>query len=184
MHMATTTRRWRRADLERLPNDGNRYEVLDGELFVTPQAAFRHQQVAARLIRKLGDYCEHHGIGEVVGPGSVIFERESELQPDVQVIPGRRAPHANVAWEDLPLPILVVELLSDSTARRDLGKKREAYLRIGIPAYWVVDLQQPRVLVWSSVSIEPTIVTDVLRWQPLDAVSALETTIEVLLGRR
>ena len=49
MHMATKTRRWTRADLASLPDDGNRYEVLDGELFVTPQAAYRHQRIAFRL---------------------------------------------------------------------------------------------------------------------------------------
>ena len=66
----------------------------------------------------------------------------------------------------------------------DLSKKREAYLRIGTPAYWAVDLDQSRVLVWSSASLEPTIVTDVLRWQPRDDVPALVIRIEILLGKR
>ncbi len=73
MHMATRsprTRRWTRADLERLPDDGNRYEVLNGNLFVTPQAAFDHQDIAGALLVALRTYCAQHEIGIVVGPGS------------------------------------------------------------------------------------------------------------------
>ena len=148
MHMAQRaarslrTRAWTRADLERLPDDGNRYEVLDGALLVTPQAAFSHQEIATRLAVALSAYCMAHGIGGVVAPGSVPHGK-SELQPDVQVIPGR--PPRGAKWTSLPRPFLVVEVLSDSTSRRDLGVKRDAYLRWGIPEYWAVDLDAKRV---------------------------------------
>ena len=179
MHMATTTRRWRRADLERLPNDGNRYEVLDGELFVTPQAATRHQRIAFLLMHLLEPWCAEHGVGYLVGPGAVVFGK-NELQPDVQVIPGPEV-QGDESWEDCPPPILVVEVLSDSTARRDLGKKRDAYLRIDIPTYWIVDPKQRHVLVWTPASVEPIIVTDVLRWQPRTDLPALEIPLEKFL---
>ena len=182
MHMATKTLRWTRADLERLPDDGNRYEVLDGELFVTPQAAHDHQRIALRLAVMLEPYCARHALGGVVGPGAVVFG-SNELQPDVQVVPGAEPPRG-AKWEDLPLPLLVVEILSDSTRRRDLGKKREAYERLGIPTYWVVDPDQRRVLTWPSASAEPTIVTDLLRWQPRSDLPALEIPLENILGPR
>ena len=180
MHMATKTRRWVRADLEQLPNDGNRYEVLDGELFVTPQAAFRHQRIARRLMVALQAYCDLHSIGEVVGPGTVVLG-DSELQPDVQIVPGLLA-EGDYKWQELPLPSLVVEVLSDSSERRDLGKKREAYLRMNIPTYWVIDADQRRALVWTPASAEPITITDVIRWLPRASLPPLEISLETLVG--
>ena len=181
MQMATTTHRWVRADLERLPDDGNRYEVLDGELFVTPQAAVGHQRIAARLVSALDRYCMAHNLGFVVGPGAVVFDG-NELQPDVQVIPGRDGPHDDTKWEQLATPLLVVEVLSESTRQRDLGKKKAAYERLGVPTYWIVDRGARRVVSLSARSAEPEIVTDVLCWQPRVDVPALEIPLGMLFG--
>ena len=180
MKMATKTRRWTRADLERLPDDGNRYEVLDGELFVTPQAAFDHQFIALELATALRTYCNCYDLGVVVGPGAVVFGK-NELQPDVHVVPGPRPPRGT-KWAELPIPLLVAEVLSDSTGGRDLGKKREAYLRINIPTYWVVDADERRVFVWTRSSPEPVTVSDVLRWQPRGDLPPLEISLETLFG--
>ena len=183
MHMATKTRRsvrrWTRTDLERMPDDGNRYEVLDGELYVTPQAAYVHQWIAAQLMFSLMPYCDRHALGSVVGPGAVVFGK-NELQPDVQVISGPR-PAPGTEWKDLPLPLLVVEILSASTERRDLGKKRDAYLRVDIPTYWVVDADERRVLAWTPASPVHTVVTDVLRWKPRADLAPLEIQVESIL---
>ena len=183
MGMAIKTRRWTRADLSRLPDDGNRYEVLDGELFVTPQAAARHQYVAGELADALRAYCRRHAIGWVAGPGAVVFENKNELQPDVQVVPGAFPPPGEDEWKDFPLPLLVVEILSDSTTRRDLGKKRDAYLRIGIPTYWIVDADKRLALMWTSSeqTDAPVIVTDVLRWKPRQNVPPLEIPLDSIL---
>lgn len=70
---ATQPRPWTRAELDRLPNDGNRYEVLDGVLFVTPQASRDHQRVATALVVLLGRYVDPLGTAYVVGPGAVPF---------------------------------------------------------------------------------------------------------------
>ena len=182
MGMAIKTRRWTRADLSRLPDDGNRYEVLDGELFVTPQAAFVHQYIASEIIAALRAYCRRHSLGIVVGPGAVVFEK-NELQPDVQVVPGAFPAAGQDEWKDLPLPLLVVEILSDSTARRDLGKKRDAYLRIGIPTYWVVDASERRVLIWAgpTAADAPVIEAEVLRWQPRADLPPLEIPVDSIL---
>jgi len=183
MHMATKTHRWTRADLVRLPDDGNRYEVLDGELFVTPQAAFRHQRIAFELAVALRQYCNDHDIGEIVGPGAVVWD-ENELQPDVEVIPGRHESLADTKWKELPLPLLVVEVLSESTRQRDFGKKRAAYARLGIHAYWIVDPDNRRVIVWSPRSAEPEIVTDILQWRPRYELPALEIALSTLFPAR
>jgi Uma2 family endonuclease len=80
MRMAQKLRRWTRADLQDLPDDGNRYEVLDGALLVTPMASFDHQYVVSRLFGALTAYCEEHRLGRVVTPGAVVFGG-NELQP-------------------------------------------------------------------------------------------------------
>jgi Uma2 family endonuclease len=177
--MSTSIRPWTRADLARLPDDGNRYEVLDGVLLVTPQAAVGHQRIATMLVVALEQYCARHSIGFVVGPGAVQFG-ENELQPDVQVVPGP-APAAKTTWAELPLPLLVVEILSDSTSRRDFGVKLEAYMRLGVPTYWVVDGEERRVTVWSGASSESLAVTDIVRWQPRDDVAPLAIPLEQFL---
>jgi Uma2 family endonuclease len=179
MRMATNVRYWTRADLEHLPDDGNRYEVLDGVLLVTPQASYGHQYVATRIAAALLVWCDRYRIGFVVGPGAVPVG-ESELQPDVQVVPYGRYP-SSVKWDELPLPLLVVEVRSDSTYRRDIGIKRAAYQRFEIPEYWVVDPDARRALVWTPTSDEPVIVGDVLRWHPRSDIAALEITLNEIL---
>ena len=135
-------RPWTRADLARLPDDGNRYEVLDGQLLVTPQASLPHQRVALEFAMLLERYVRSHKAANVVGPGAVPFG-ENELQPDVQVIPGPRRP---ATWDDAPRPILVVEVLSTSTRHRDFGVKLDAYLgRGGVPTMWIVDHRKREV---------------------------------------
>ncbi len=179
MLMATKVRRWTRADLARLPDDGNRYEVLDGELFVTPQASFPHQIIATRFLAALLPYVDRHGLGAVVGPGGVVFD-ESELQPDVLVapVPPGRLPEK---WEDVPRPLFVAEILSRTTRRRDLEYKRDAYLRLGIPEYWVIDRFDRRAFVWSRGASESAIFTTELRWQPRDDLEPLVIPLSSVL---
>ena len=179
--MAIKTARWTRHDLERFPRDGNRYEVLDGELLVTPQASPDHQVVAARLFVALYSYCKTHRAGLAVGPGAVIFGK-NELQPDIEVF-GDNSYRPGRTWNELPYPILVVEVLSPFAVsrRRDLDTKREAYLRLGIPEYWVVDIDQRHVHVWSSGRDE-AIVSDLLRWTPNAAIAPFELPLDQLFG--
>jgi Uma2 family endonuclease len=169
--MPTATYRWLRADLARMPEDGNRYEVLDGALFVTPQAGFPHQWIAAQLMHRLAPYVGKHALGVAVGPGAVVFN-ENELRPDVLVVPPPFA-HFPEKWESLPYPILVAEVLSNSTRHRDLRIKPSAYLSLGIPEYWVVDRFRRCVLVWKAGANEADVVTTTLRWTPRQNVEPL-----------
>ncbi len=183
MFMAIETARWTRADLARFPDDGNRYEVLDGELLVTPQAAPDHQGDAVELAFALGSYCRQRGIGAIASPGAVVFGK-NELQPDLLVIPGI-ARAAGKKWEELPLPVLVVEILSstwNSSRSRDLNVKRHAYLRLGIETYWVIDPPNRCVHVWTQGAKQEVVVTDVLRWQPNPEIAPFEITVGELIG--
>jgi Uma2 family endonuclease len=143
--MATTTKQWTLADLERLPDDGNKYEVIHGQLFVTPAPRPDHERVLARLSALLQPYVASNDLGCVYHPRSVVRFRDSEVEPDLMV---RREPSKNLTnWVDAPVPLLVVEVLSDYTRRRDHVQKREFYLQVQIPEYWIVDIDQESIRV-------------------------------------
>jgi Uma2 family endonuclease len=163
--------------LARLPDDGNRYEVLDGALLVTPQARFGHQNIAFRLAAALHAYCASLHLGTVVAPGAVPHGK-SELQPDVLVVLGPIAVDAD--WTDLPIPALVVEVLSESTRRRDLGIKRDAYLAWGIAEYWAVDTDARAVHVFTPAMSAGAVVTDTVRWAPQAGLPPFDLSLATL----
>jgi Uma2 family endonuclease len=175
MHMATTARRWTLADLERMPDDGNRYELVRGELFVTPAPRRMHQEIVAALTDIIAPYVASHRLGRVHHPRAIIRIDGNEVEPDIMVRPHVPLPAPN--WEDAPLPLLVVEVLSDTTKRRDQLAKRALYADIGIPDYWLVDADARAITV-----IHPTandvIATEVLSWHPAGASQPL--VIDVL----
>ena len=129
-------------DLAARPDDGHRYELIDGALFVTPAPDLRHQLVVARLVVLL------HGARQpdqdvLPAPLDVRLSRSTVLQPDVLV--ARREDLTSARLETAPL--LVVEVLSPSTRGIDLGTKRLAFEAAGVPAYWVVDPDVPSLTV-------------------------------------
>ncbi|MEA3247795.1 MAG: Uma2 family endonuclease, partial [Gemmatimonadota bacterium] len=106
-------------------------------------------------------------------PGAVLFG-PNELQPDVQVIPGTRT---RGTWEGSPTPILVAEVLSESTARRDLGVKLDAYRdRLGIATVWIVDYERREITV-SDDAGRRVARTD-LTWQPAAAAEPLRLDVQ------
>ncbi|MDQ8165302.1 MAG: Uma2 family endonuclease [Gemmatimonadota bacterium] len=177
--MAVATRPWTRADLARLPDDGNRYEVLDGRLLVTPQAAYGHQRVAKDLLFSLEAYARAAGSITVAGPGAIPFG-DSELQPDLMVVPGV---YRDQDWIELPRPLLVIEVLSPSTRRRDFGIKLGAYRdRLGIPEVWLVD-RDARVIHRCRPGQDVVLVQERLEWSAPGAESLLVVDVRELLAR-
>lgn len=174
MLMAQTVGVWTLDQLDRLPDDGNKYELVDGELFVTPAPTLAHERLVLVLHRILDRFVEAAGIGEVYGSHSAIRTDRSELQPDLSIRPIlATVPNA---WIEVPLPILVVEILSPTTRRRDYEHKRDFYLRIGIPEYWIVDGAQRTIRVVKSNSPD-VIAKQELKWHPTGATAPL--TIDV-----
>src|SRR5205085_8861896 len=122
MHMALKTHRWTRADLERLPeDDGNRYEIIDGELLVTPAPRPAHDAIVEELGWLLNDYCRRVNLGRASHGRPVMVTESSHVEPDI-VVRVRFVPPDR--WDDVPLPMLIVEVLSESTRQNDLVKKR------------------------------------------------------------
>ena len=168
--------RWTRADLDRLPDDGNRYEVLNGELLVTPAPSTFHQEIVAWLNAKLLLFVVANALGRVYHPRSVIVVDGSQLEPDMMVRP--IAPFRE--WEDAPLPILVIEVLSKVTRRRDLEGKRDFYVARGIPEYWAVD-RYDRVVMRFTTGASET-VKSVLTWKPRGSTATLEIDVAAMFA--
>jgi Uma2 family endonuclease len=172
-----TRTRWTLDQLHRLPDDGNRYELVGGELFVTPTPSLGHQRISAVLFRLLGGYVREHRIGIVVSaPNQLLLgDGTEEVEPDLMVIPGAEA-ELHGAWQDLPRPILVVEILSPTTRRRDLMAKRHLYVRERIPTYWIVD-EEARSIRTVQPRREDVLATESLTWHPPGASAPLVTDV-------
>ena len=136
--MATElTRKLGYEDYVNLPDDGKRYEILDGELCVNPAPSPHHQRVSKRLQRKLEDYFEARGLGEVFNaPIDMILGRHDVAQPDLLVVtnPGQISARGIEG-----APLLVIEVLSPSTRHHDREVKMRRYAVLGVPHYWLVD---------------------------------------------
>ena len=133
-----------RADLDAMPDDGLRYELLAGALIVTPSPSLMHQAAVAELLRVLLHGCPSD-LYVLAAPTDVIYDENTVLQPDLMVVP-RSALHA--AKDDLR-PLLVVEVLSPSTRRIDATVKKDRYESAGCASYWTVDPAAPSVTLWT-----------------------------------
>jgi Uma2 family endonuclease len=166
MHMAIATREWTVEEVWALPEDGNRYEVIDGELFVTASPRRVHQDGAFELAMMLQSYLRPLRIGRAyTAPSDVLWGPRTLVQPDVYVTPlvGGRIPKD---WNQLGRLLLAVEVLSASSARADRNVKRRLYLDSGVPEYWIVDMDARLIERWRSGDSRPEIVTERLEWQP------------------
>ena len=178
MAMPDTIARWTLAELHRLPDDGNRYELVRGELFVTPAPSVAHQEIVEVLADLLYPYVARHNLGRLRFPRSVIrVGSDSEVEPDLMVrpIPERAA----VSWDDVPLPILVIEVVSGTTRRRDRVEKRALYLDVVIPEYWIVDREHRTIRVVRPGSADADLSTTLV-WHPTGASEPLALDIALL----
>jgi Uma2 family endonuclease len=175
--------RWTYEEFARLPNDGNRYEVIGGELFVTPAPTPLHQKVLTRLITALDSFSEAHGLGEVFAPIDVLFGEGDYLEPDlVFVTRDRMGIVSDRAAE--AAPDLVVEVLSPTTAMRDRGIKRERYARFGVAEYWIVDTKRrsiERYRLQDDADRPSDVATEHLEWQPVAGGPVLMLDVAALL---
>ena len=147
MSFATRRYDWDYSDYARLPDDGNHYEVLDGELLVTPSPTPDHQVVMGRLFRLLDDYVTRHGLGVVIPDVDLLFQTGQFLRPDLLVVP--EASRLGIKRRGIEVaPMLVVEILSPTSSGIDLVKKPARYGDFGIPEYWVFDPEDKSAWVW------------------------------------
>lgn len=132
--LVSRTRHWTVDDLAELPDDGHRYEIVDGVLVVSGSPRMRHQRAVFRLARTLDAECPR-GLEVFGAPLAVVLAFDTVLQPDVLV-----ARTADLTETDLPAPpVLAVEMLSPGSATVDRELKPERLARAGTPSYWLVD---------------------------------------------
>lgn len=183
MRMPQISHAWTPEEVRALPDDGRRYEVVRGELLVTPAPTFRHQDAVLRLVVVLRDYTERTGVGyALMSPADIEPEAGALVQPDVFVgrIPADRRPGD---WSDFSRLLLAVEVLSPSTARADRTVKRLLFQRAGVPEYWVVDLEARLVERWCPGDDRPEVLTERLVWQPAPAIPPLEIDLVRFFGQ-
>lgn len=124
------------ADYAALPDDGRRWELIDGELFLSPSPKTRHQDVLLRLARHFANHVAEHGGGRVfIAPYDAVLADDAVLQPDLLFVSdadSHRITEANLQGP----PTLAAEVVSDP--RHDLVRKRELYARFGVREYWAV----------------------------------------------
>ena len=131
--------RWTYADYAALPDDGNRYEIIAGVLYMTPAPGTGHQSVSARLVTFLVTHVEFAGLGRVfAAPVDVELAPDTVVQPDIVVVLSANL-HRITPSRIIGAPDLVVEILSPGTAGYDRREKQDAYARSGVGEYWIVD---------------------------------------------
>jgi Uma2 family endonuclease len=171
-----TEKRWT-ADEARQINEANpahwpRYEVIGGELLVTPAPRLLHQDAVLQMAALLRGHIDANGAGHtMIAPADIELEPDSTVSPDVFVIPlqnGRKPRN----WRDVSALMLVVEVLSPSTARHDRVTKRDYFARNGVAEYWIVDLDARVVERWRLGDERPAVIEQTLIWDPTNSSEA------------
>lgn len=168
------------ADMVRaMPDDGNRYEVVYGELLVTPAPRPWHQVLVKRLSLGLEIYLQKHPIGELLtSPADISWGPDALVQPDVFVVPPDEA--RTLTWSRMRTLLLVAEVLSPSSARADRFLKRLRYRQAAVPVYWVVDGDDRSVEIWTPADDFPAVEHKRLVWHPAGAGEPFRLSLEEL----
>jgi len=184
---AQIMRRWSAQEVRELidaaPLATPRYELVDGELLVTPSPSFPHQRAVGQLLVALHDFLARETVGmPVSSPSDVELETEDIRQPDVYVVPmneGRRVLRDGNPVREL---LLAIEVVSPSSGRYDRVKKRPGYQRHGTE-YWVVDVDSRLVERWRPEDERPEILSTTIGWRPPGANSSLEIDLPSFFAR-
>ena len=170
---------WTVEMLDDLPDDGNRYELIDGELFVTPAPSDVHQLVVGELQSRLRAYLRPFSVARAIhSPADVRRDdhTRNRVQPDIFVVrltDGRRPPYPF----DLADLLLAVEVESPSNSAYDYQTKRRLYLASGIPEYWIVSPETRTIARWRGQRDDADLLTTRLEWHPAGMPAALLISI-------
>jgi Uma2 family endonuclease len=154
-----------------------RYELVDGELLVTPAPSTRHQVIVGELYVILREYVMRHHLGRAIfSPSTVTLAPQTRFEPDLYVVPlldGRMPP----LRDPVTRLLLAVEVLSPSSVRHDRITKRRFFQRHGVPAYWTVDGEAGAFEVWTPGDERSALVHDRLVWRPNDSAPPFELNV-------
>lgn len=169
------------ADMVRaLPEDGNRYEVVHGELLVTPAPRLWHEEIAVRLLEEVRGYLRGEAVGLAIGSRSDLSWglQDVLVSPDLFVVPLVEA--RTLDWGVLRTVILVAEVLSPSSQRADRFSKRRLYQEREVPLYWIIDPDAQEVEIWTPTDDFPRLETERLVWSPVGARAPFELELKKL----
>ena len=174
MGMPAIRRRWTTAEVRSLMDELRawpRYELIGGELLVTPAPRGAHQLVVVELVVLLYEYLGREPVGTVVtSPADLELRPGTITQPDVFVVPATTRPTGDqLEWSDVTALLLAVEVLSPGSVRTDRVEKRDFYMDADVAEYWVVDADACIVERWTPERETPVIVRDRLTWAPAGA---------------
>jgi Uma2 family endonuclease len=184
MAMPSVGRRWTAKEVRQLieesPAYGPRYELIDGELLVTPAPAPPHQLALAWLYDRIAPYVRRERLGTTLwSPADIELAPEQLTQPDLFVVPQlpERPPRS---WSEITQLVLAIEALSPGTARNDRNKKRPYYQRVGVPEYWMIDTAARKIERWRPSDEHPELLGDTLTWHPAGAYEPLHVGLAEL----
>jgi Uma2 family endonuclease len=140
---------WTYKDWLQLPDDGYRYEVIDGVLYMTPLPSILHQRVSLQLIRKLAEFVEQHDLGEVLQApvGVRLPNQPTPLLPDILFVRAERLDIIGDVYVE-GAPDLVMEILSPGNWLYDCREKKQVYQQGGVAEYWIVDPRTETIQVY------------------------------------
>lgn len=178
MGMAAPYTHWTVDRLRAMPRDGRRYEIINGELFVTPSPSIRHQDAVLALAVRLRAYVAAQRVGHViVAPADVEFSDDTVVEPDVFVV-SLVDGHPPEDLKHIGRPLLVAEILSPSTEQTDRGRKRELFQARGVPDYWILNVEARVVERWRPGASRAELVTERLEWRPAPDVEPFELRLD------
>ncbi|MBL8960400.1 MAG: Uma2 family endonuclease [Gemmatimonadetes bacterium] len=171
--MPAPTTEWTLEMLHALPDDGKRYELVDGELLVSPSPSRPHQRVVMEFTLALAPWARAHGLELCAAPAEIAFTPARAVQPDLFVVPCADGKWIRDARE-LTRLVLAIEVLSPSTAHVDRGHKKRVYMEQGVAEYWIVDADFRRVERWRPGAEHPEVLEATLSWTPPGDGATLE----------
>jgi Uma2 family endonuclease len=184
---ARSQRRWTAREVRDLiaaaPLATPRYELVDGELLMTPSPSWQHQEAVGLLFIALSQYLDQEPVGHVLtSPTDVELEPETVKQPDLYIMPAQE--WRRLRRDDLPVRELLVaiEVLSPSSGRYDRVTKRPLYQR-HVSEYWIVDLDSRLVERWQPRDERPAVLTSVLEWHPEGAREPFHLDLAAFFAR-
>jgi Uma2 family endonuclease len=189
MRMPAESRRWSTAEVRKMQDESRawpRFELIGGELLVTPAPGTLHQIAVGEILVVLSSYVDRENLGvALVSPADLELQPGTVAQPDVFVVPpARRASSSQVRdWSVVTSLLVAVEVVSPSSARTDRLEKRDYYLRANVPEYWVVDLDAHVVERWGLERDTPMPLRETLEWRPAGATEPLTVNLPELFGR-
>ncbi len=182
MGMPATGHRWTADEVRALPDDGNRYELISGQLVVTPSPRGIHQVAVSEFSWRIRSWLERTGAGRILAsPADISLGEDEVLQPDLFIYRTATGKHLR-DWSDITALVLVIEVLSSSSARYDRQVKRRRYQRARVPEYWIVDLDARLIERWRPDDERPEIIGERLTWEAVPGAGALELDLRALFA--